>query len=265
MSADLRFFDANCMVGLTVRPLPTGMPHDPPDVVAELAAHNVAEALVVHANAAERSIRDGNQEAVRLAGTQPGRLHPAWVIPQHSALDIPEPDAFIGDMLDSGVLAVRVPVASYHGHVVDEWALGPVWRELERRRVPVLIEGSDLSRYPDQPSRGFSAANIHQLCRTFPDLPVVLLRINFSCLRIIVPLLRECPNLAVEISYFTAHCGLDVLAGEAGADRILFGSGLPWTSPGPALVSVLYAGLSPADKALIAGDNLRRLLSDVRR
>jgi len=265
MSADFPFFDANCVVGRTVRPLPTAMLHEPADILAELSAHGVPEALVAHANAIERDITAGNAKAAELARHSSATVHPAWVIPQHSALDIPDPGEFVASMLRHDVLAVRVPAASYHGHVVDEWALGPVWRELEAHRIPVLIDGSDLSRYPDQPSRGFSAANIHQLCGTFPQLPVVLLRINFSCLRIIVPLLRECPNLRVEISYFTAHRGLEQLVRHVGASRVVFGSGLPWTPPGPALASLLYAEISPADKALIAGDNLRGLLSDVRR
>lgn len=265
MSPALPFFDANCVVGRTVRPLPSAMLHEPADIIAELSAHGVPEALVAHANAIERDITDGNAKAAEFARRSSGGVHPMWVIPQHSALDIPDPGGFVAEMLRREVLAVRVAAASYHGHLVEEWALGPVWRELESRRVPVLIEGSDLSRYPDQPSRGFSAANIHQICRTFPRLPVVLLRINFSCLRIIVPLLRECPNLRVEISYFTAHRGLEQLVRHVGATRVLFGSGLPWTPPGPALVSLLYAQIGAADKALIAGDNLRGLLSDVRR
>jgi Amidohydrolase len=265
MSRPLPFFDANCVVGRTVRPLPTAMLNEPADVLAELSAHGVAEALVAHANAVERDITGGNAKAVEFARQSPGGVHPVWVVPQHSALDIPDPGAFLAEMLRYDVRAVRVPAASYHGHVADEWALGPVWRELESHRIPVLIEGSDLSRYPDQPSRGFSATNIYQICRTFPRLPVVLLRINFSCLRIIAPLLRECPNLRVEISYFTAHRGLEQIVSHVGATRAVFGSGLPWTPPGPALASLLYAELSPADKALIAGDNLRGLLSDVRR
>jgi predicted TIM-barrel fold metal-dependent hydrolase len=265
MSGPLPFFDANCVAGRTVRPLPTAMPHEPADLMAELSAHGVPEALMAHAHAVERDITTGNAEVVELARQSSGGVHPVWVIPQHSALDIPDPGEFLAEMLRHDVLAVRVLAASYHGHVVDEWALGPVWRELESHRIPVLIEGSDLSRYPDQPSRGFSATNIHQICRTFPRLPVVLLRINFSCLRIIVPLLRECPNLRVEISYFTAHRGLEQVVNHAGATRVVFGSGLPWTPPGPALASLLYAEISPADKALIAGDNLRGLLSDVRR
>jgi predicted TIM-barrel fold metal-dependent hydrolase len=265
VSPQLNFFDANCMIGRTVRPLPTRMLWDPDDIVAELAAHQVTQALAVHANAVERSIKDGNTEIVAVARRYPGAMHPAWVIPQHTALDIPDPDEFLAEMSDNDVLAVRVPTAAYHGHMVDEWALGPLWRALESRHVPVLIEGSDLAHYPDQPSRGFSAANIYQVCRTFPQLPVLLLRINFSCLRLIVPLLRECPNLFVEISYFTAHRGLEVLVEQVGAARIIFGSGLPWTPPGPALASILYADISAGEQALIAGDNLRGLLSDVRR
>jgi predicted TIM-barrel fold metal-dependent hydrolase len=265
VSPPLNFFDANCMIGRTVRPLPTHMVQEPDDIIAELAAHHVPEALTVHAHAVERSIQDGNREITAIARLYPGIMHPVWVVPQHSALDIPDPEEFLAEMFENDVLVVRVPTAAYHGHIVDEWALGPLWRVLESRHVLVLIEGSDLARYPDQPARGFSGANIYQICRTFPQLPVILLRINFSCLRLIVPLLRECPNLLVEVSYFTAHRGLELIVEQVGAERVVFGSGLPWTPPGPALASILYADISAGEQALIAGDNLRRLLSDVRR
>ena len=50
---------------------------------------------------------------------------------------------------------------------------------------------------------------------------------------------------------------------EVGADRLLFGSGLPWGPPGPSVVATTYANISGSDKQLIAGDNLRRLIGDI--
>jgi predicted TIM-barrel fold metal-dependent hydrolase len=151
----------------------------------------------------------------------------------------------------------------YHGYLVDEWALGGLWRKLAGHRVPVLIADSDLSRYPDQRGIGFSAQNVYEICRRYPTLPVVVLRLNFSATRIIVPLLWECPNLHVEISYYTTHRGIEFLVQEVGAERLLFGSGWPWGSPAPAMVAIRYAAIPDDAKRLIAGDNLRRLLAEV--
>lgn len=255
------FFDANCTVGRVSRPMP-GQLSDAGDILAELERHGVTEALVSHVHAVERSVPAGNDKAVEIAAQHRG-AHPVWVLPQHSALDVPEPEAYVRRMLDSGVRAVRVPAADYHGYLVAEWALGPVWRELERHQVPVLLSGSELGKYPDGPKLGFSAANVYELCRTFPRLPIVILRLNFSALRVVVPLMRECPNLYVENSFFTVHRGIETLAGQVGAHRILFGSGMPWGPPGPAVVATMYADVGEGDRRLVAGDNLRRLLAEV--
>ncbi len=257
----LPFFDVNCVVGRVNRPLPTTR-HDPDDILGELRRHGVDEVLVAHAHAVERTM-EANTTTLNITRDRPG-TRPVWVIPQHTTLDIPEPDQFVDDLLASGVAAVRTAPSPYHGHLVAPWALGPVWHRLEEARVPMLLAQSDLGRYPDAPSLGFSAANIYEICHNYPNLPIVLLRTNFSALRVLVPLLRECPNLYAEISFFTVHRGLEVLAHEVGPQRLIFGSGMPWGPPGPAVVATTFAQLPREQRALIAGDNLRRLLDEVK-
>jgi predicted TIM-barrel fold metal-dependent hydrolase len=76
-------------------------------------------------------------------------------------------------------------------------------------------------------------------------------------------LMHSCPNLFVEISYYSSHRGVEFLAQHFRAERILFGTGMPETGPGVPLALVMYAGVSEAEKELIAGENLRRLLAAV--
>ena len=259
----LRFFDANCMIGKLTRPQPSGHPDTVEKLEAELAYFGIEDALVCHARAVERDLDVGNSTITEeLAGHE--TLHPAWVIPMHTAIDYPEPERFVDEMLAAGVRAVRVWPPLYHGYLADPWALGPLWNALAARRVPVLVGASDLGRYPDQPGHGFSARNLYDVCRTFPTLPVVVVRLNFSALRVAVPLLRECPNLCVELSYFTSHRGVEFLCSQVGAERLLFGSGLPWASPGPGIAAIQYAAVSGEERALIAGENLRRILASSR-
>jgi hypothetical protein len=260
----LRFFDANSMIGTLTRPEPSGHPDTVKKLEAELEYFGIADAVVCHARAVERNLDIGNQTIVEeLAGHD--TLHPAWVIPMHTAIDYPEPERFVDEMLASGVRAVRVWPPPYHGYLADPWALGPLWHALAERRVPVLVSASDLGRYPDQPGQGFSARNLYDICRAHPTLPVVVVRLNFSALRVGVPLLRECPNLFAELSFFTTHRGVEFLCGEVGAERLLYGSGLPFGSPGPGITGIQYALISDEERALVAGDNLRALLAHVDR
>jgi hypothetical protein len=62
-----------------------------------------------------------------------------------------------------------------------------------------------------------------------------------------------------------AHCHLlvrsarDVLLPQSEPARVVFGSGLPWAPPGPALASILYADISAGEQALICGRQLAQI------
>jgi predicted TIM-barrel fold metal-dependent hydrolase len=58
---------------------------------------------------------------------------------------------------------------------------------------------------------------------------------------------------------------VEFLCGEVGAERLLYGSGLPYGSPGPGITGIQYALISDEERALVAGDNLRALLAHVDR
>ena len=45
-----------------------------------------------------------------------------------------------------------------------------------------------------------------------------------------------------------------------GAERLIFGTGMPEYAPGPAVTLITYSGLDEEAKRQVAGDNLRRLL-----
>lgn len=261
MSAPLDLFDINVAVGPPKKPTPV-TPHSVDELLADMDRFGIGGALVAHNDALERGVHEGNAKG-EAAIDGHDRLVPAFAAPMHTAIDYPDPDAAVTDLVRRGARAVRITPPPYHGDLCEPWALGPFWEALERRRVPVLLDRSALGVYPDQPAHGFTAANIHALCCTFPDLPMVLVRANFSAVRVLVPLLRECPNLYTELSFFTAHRGVEFLAEHVGPGRLVFGSGWPWGSAGPGVAAIRYSGLAHTDQQAIAGDNARSLLSAV--
>jgi predicted TIM-barrel fold metal-dependent hydrolase len=77
---------------------------------------------------------------------------------------------------------------------------------------------------------------------------------------------RGSPNVLVETSGFDPTAGfIDMAVRELGAERIVFGSHLPSRSLGTELGKVLSARISEADRRLILGANLRRLLMPILR
>jgi uncharacterized protein len=89
-------------------------------------------------------------------------------------------------------------------------------------------------------------------------------RPDISSGRRLFALLERCPNLYLETSYYTVHQGLAEVCRLFGAQRILFGSGLPVRAAGPTITALMYQALEEHERRLIAADNLARLLSEVR-
>jgi hypothetical protein len=257
----LNFYDSNCVLGKIVKPT-IATPKSDDELLEELSRVGVTRVLASHAHALQGDITTGNNDILDISRHR-NYISPMWVIPQHSLLDIPVPENYVVNMLANGVRGVRVEPTSYNGYLCEEWALGPLWRKLEERRVPVFVGGSDIGKYPDQPRIGFSALNLFQISQTFPDLPLIIYKLNFSSIRVVVGLMKQCRNIYVENSYFTAHNGVEFLVEAVGASRVIFGSGMPWSPPGPAALSIAFASISKLNKELIAEKNLESLLEKV--
>jgi predicted TIM-barrel fold metal-dependent hydrolase len=102
-----------------------------------------------------------------------------------------------------------------------------------------------------------------EVCVAFPELPVVLVRPNIEGNRRLFALMGRCPNLRIETSYYTVHRGIELVTRNFGAERLLFGTDFPVRAPGPAITALAYSLIDDADRARIAGGNLRALLSGV--
>ncbi len=101
-------------------------------------------------------------------------------------------------------------------------------------------------------------------CRTFPDLPVILLREAQANFRTLFPLMDRCPNLIVEMSYLQAHDAIRLIVERWGPGRLVFGTGMPAYDPAMPITGVTYAGLSPEALAGVAGGTLARLIAGCR-
>jgi len=240
------FFDCNCMVGRWGQPLP-GQFHSARDLERELQRCGIARALTFHALAKELDPATGNAALARdLSGCE--RLAPCWVVMPHHTGEMPPPEQLCDRMMEQGIKAVRLfPQA--HGYSLAEWCSGELLAALERRRIPVFLDHDQTSW-----------SEVDAVCSAHPGLPLVLLRVNYRAHRSLYPLFERNANLYVEIGLFVTHNGIEDCARRYGAERLLFGSALPHFTPGGPIARIAYAQVADADKALIAGGNLRRLL-----
>jgi predicted TIM-barrel fold metal-dependent hydrolase len=103
------------------------------------------------------------------------------------------------------------------------------------------------------------------MAKAFPELALVVetqvQKILYHT-RPLFALMRDCRNVFLEISNFVGQGFIEYATGEFGAERLIFGSFLPVNDPLVAIGMVIDSEISKEEKALIAGENLRRLISE---
>jgi hypothetical protein len=247
----LDLFDANCILGRIIAPQP-GFPLSVEDLLAVMDDFQIAEALVYHALSKEHHPAVGNRILMdQIASCD--RLHAVWVVmPSHTG-EFPPEEQLVDQMLARGVRAARVfPHPDRHNFPLARWAAGRLLEALQRKRLPLFV---------DQEEIGWDS--VYELCREYPELPLVLSNVGYRCDRFLYPLWEQFPNLYVELSNYCGHGGIEALTERFGSERFLFGTRLPYFTPGSAIGMLSYADIGPADRRLIAGGNLRNLLKRV--
>jgi predicted TIM-barrel fold metal-dependent hydrolase len=104
------------------------------------------------------------------------------------------------------------------------------------------------------------------MANAFPELPIVVesqvQKILYHT-RPLFALMSHCRNVFLELSNFAGPGFVEFATREFGAERLIFGSFWPVNDPLVAIGMVIDAEISRDEKALIAGENLRRLIGTV--
>ena len=259
---DYNVLDANTFIGRTGRPEPMWF-HSKAELLAELDYYHLSEAVVTHALARDYHPGYGNARLLEeLRGEE--RLHGCWVLPVHPHPDDRPLEQMVDEMLSAGIRIARVYPPNRVPLLVTPWLGYEVFQILEAHRVPVLLTDSDMANWHDQGKIGFTAEMIYELCKTFPRLPIIIVRFNYQLTLVAHTMLRTFDNLYLEISNYTTHRGVELLVNEFGSRRLIYGSGMPMQNPGASLAILRYAAITDEQKRDIAGDNLRRLMAEVR-
>ncbi|MFQ6098458.1 MAG: amidohydrolase family protein, partial [Armatimonadota bacterium] len=227
---------------------------DASQLLAEMDYYGIEDALVSDSLSREHHPSAGNARIMSGLADQP-RLHPCWsLLPQQTG-ELWPPGYYVDQMLSSGVRAVRLfPVM--HRFCVREWAMGEVYAALEARRIPLFLDFDDDA--PGSDRADWDA--VVEVCRSHPRLPVIVSEWRLRQNRKAYQALSACPNLRLDVSGFWHYRGIEDICARFGAERLLFGTRMPYRDPGCALAMVTYADITEQQRRLVAGDNLRRLL-----
>ncbi len=123
-----------------------------------------------------------------------------------------------------------------------------------KHKVPIFINSS----------HGTSLDQTADLLEDYPDLRVVLTHNNvWPAERLVGPFLASFPHVYLDLTYLITAGGLESLVQKYGAERLLFGSGLPFCYTGANMQMIRQAQIKQIDKQLIAAGNLERLIGEI--
>jgi predicted TIM-barrel fold metal-dependent hydrolase len=175
------------------------------------------------------------------------------VLPQGHG-DVPSEQEQIDEAIARGSRAVTLR-PGVDGWTTAEWCAGTLLGLLEERRMPVLCRNSAL---------GFEA--VADLAGRYPSLPVVMFHLGYRSQRMLVLLMKAFSNIYLAVgSPYSVHLGLESMAGHAGAERLLFGTGFPYAEPTASITMLTYSDLGEEQKQLVGAGNLDWLIGGIRR
>jgi predicted TIM-barrel fold metal-dependent hydrolase len=151
-------------------------------------------------------------------------------------------------------VAATVAYPKLHNFSLAGWSVGGLLKKLELHRIPMLL-----------PFGQTSWEEVERLCAAHPDLPLIVLDVNYRQLRFLLPLWESYRNLYVDLSWFSIHDGLSYLVERKLIGQVIFGTAYPRYAPGAAITMVTYADIPESAGRQVAGGTLRAIIKRIRR
>lgn len=260
---ELRLFDSCVTLGYMTAGVPALTAEA---ALAVMDKHDIAEALV-HNNEARVVYprQRGNQRLLTWTRDHP-RLHPVWVLEPPATPGRRAARALVEEMLAAGVRVARLMMGVAPPFF---WLWEDLCAALEEHRVPCLLDFADTRRHTTASTQSLpSDLDIHhlrELCLAYSDLPMILSHVSggLGIAYTVLPLMRQAPNLHLDITSVVDYWRRVVQ--ELGPSRVFFATGMPFYDPAIFVSNIQYArDLDVQAKRAICGDNLRRLMEQVR-
>jgi len=246
-----RIIDAHAHLG------PTGgfhIPHpDADSMVAMMDRLGIERTLLASHLAISCDAVRGNDLTAEATRRHPGRLFGYVVVNPRYPQEV-EGELCRGyDVL--GLRGIKLH-PTFQDYAVTEPACEPVWRFAEERGALVLSHTWERDERC-RPSLFAALAEAH------PSVPFILGHSGGTPAgkREAVAVAQAHPNVYLDICGSTlTRAELEWMAAEVGAERILFGTDMPWLDPRFLIGKVAYARLSAEEQRLILGENIVRLM-----
>lgn len=247
----MHIFDINVALGEATK---SSRFRDADGLLRWLDDYRIHGALVYDAECL-RDPEKGNAQALAHARASGGRIK-ACVGLNPSLMEgcLPGEGSLEDRLLQARPAAARV-FPDNNAYPLDAFYARDLLCVLHRLRMPVIVDGAYDNAF---------LSSLPATAEAFPDARFILLRHGLNRSRTVVPLLKYTQNVFFDMSTMVDTGQIEQLVRDFGADRLLFGSGLPFFEPSGALGLLLYAEIGQADRERIASGNFERLEGEIR-
>ncbi|MBQ5777438.1 MAG: amidohydrolase family protein [Oscillospiraceae bacterium] len=246
----IEFIDACTRFGHSRRPV-NGIVRDRGFVTKVMDSCGIKASVVYHAAAEEGDISLGNERLIdEVSGDE--RFIPQWIVVPKTFDDGLDPYILLGEMKKNGVKCARIAPKS-QGFSLGRNASDALVDALAECNIPIFANENQLGK-----------SGIYDMCKRYPRAKFIITNAGYGALREYFSLLEECRNLTIETGSFVDHGGISLVCDRFGAERLVFGScSLSMSSVGDARGFIMYSEISEEEKKMIAGQNIKKLLSEV--
>jgi len=241
--------DAHCHMGRWAN---FNIPHgDAAGMVAQMDRLGIRACVSAHHASIGPDFRFGNDEVLQAMADFPGRIYGyATVNPNYPEAEIVEE---MERCISAGMVGVKIHPDT-HQCMVDDEKYRPVWEFANERALPLLSHTGIGGKNP--------VKTFESLAEKYPNVKIILGHAGFGSegANQSIETARKYPNIYPEITGSVVVYGtLERMVRAVGADRILFGTDLPFLDPRPQLGRVAFAKISDDEKRMILGLNASRL------
>lgn len=204
------------------------------DILSVMEQCGVSASLVYSRYSKDYAPKYGNEDLAKEL-EKSGRLFGCYTILPSLCGDFLNPEETTQDIKEKKMVAAKIFPRS-HRYFPDERTMGEYYRALAQENIPLLADCSELN-----------ISQLESVLENHPDLNIVYQGVRWDEERMIFPLMREFKNLYLDFSVLQSNYVVERMVESFGADRFVFGSGMPAMSLGAARALIDYANISDSE------------------
>jgi len=201
--------------------------------------------------------RTGNDRVGAAVGKYPGRLI------GYTTVNPNFPDEIAGELLrcqtEFGFVMVKIHPFC-HEYPADGKSYRPVWEFASRRQSIVLSHTWEADKY-------CAPAMFGKVASRYPKARIILGHsgVTYNGCEEAIEVAKKHKNIYLDIASSQPHFGiLERFVNEVGAERVLFGTDVPFLEPACQIGKVAFARITENQKRQILGLNMRNLLDSIK-